>query len=57
MAKEKKVIYIGQGYFLGGVPARDLTAEEWSKLDKDIQKRAIALGLYEVVAKEMSEDE
>ena len=48
-----KYIYNGGGYF-AGVPARDMSAEEWAKLPKEIQKAALQAGLY-VHEKEKSE--
>jgi hypothetical protein len=41
-----KYIYKGEGYF-AGVPARDMSAEEWAELPKEIQKAALKAGLYE----------
>lgn len=37
------------GAFIAGVPTRDLTAEEWSALGKDVQAQCLASGLYEPV--------
>ena len=48
-----KYIYKGGGYF-AGVPARDMSAEEWAELPKEIQKAALKDGLY-VHEKEKSE--
>lgn len=39
--------YIGTG-FLQGIPARDLTADEWAALTNDDRQRARASGLYRV---------
>jgi hypothetical protein len=38
--------YIGNGAFLQGVPARDLTNKEWDALSKERQADLIRLGLY-----------
>lgn len=43
-----KVKYVGEG-FLSGIPARDLSEEEWAALSKEEQKLAISSGLYEVI--------
>lgn len=40
-----RYIYNGGGYF-AGVPARDMSAEEWAKLPKEIQEAALKAGLY-----------
>ena len=40
-----KYIYKGGGYF-AGVPARDMSAEEWAELPKEIQKAALKAGLH-----------
>lgn len=42
-----RYIYKGGGYF-AGVPARDMSAEEWAKLPKEIQKAALKADLYEL---------
>lgn len=43
-----RIEYIGKGRFVYGVPARDLTLDEWKKLPLKRQKHVIKLGLYEV---------
>ena len=40
-----KYIYKGGGFF-NGVPTRDMSAEEWAKLPKEIQEAALKAGLY-----------
>ena len=40
-----KYIYKGGGFF-NGVPTRDMSAEEWEKLPKEIQEAALKAGLY-----------
>lgn len=42
------VFYIGFGAFWPGVPARDLTAGEWSALDEETQATLLRLNLYQV---------
>lgn len=39
----------GQGYYLPGVPARDLSEAEWRDLDATTRERAKALEMYEHV--------
>ena len=39
--------YIGNGAYLVGVPARDLTVDEWAALDDETRATALALKLYE----------
>lgn len=46
MAEPTGVRYIGAGDYLPGVPARDLTADEWAALGADTQALALSLGLY-----------
>ena len=41
-----KALYVGQGEFIPGVPARDLTEDEWLALDGDTQALALDSGLY-----------
>lgn len=42
-------VYVGAGAWLHGVPARDLTTDEWESLDADLRATALARGLYEPV--------
>lgn len=42
------VRYVGDGSFLLGVPARDLTAEEWAALGPAGQATLLYAGLYVV---------
>lgn len=45
---EQCVRYLGDGsQYIEGVPARDLTREEWERLRPDLRERALATGLYE----------
>lgn len=49
---EKKVIgakYIGAGKFLFGVPAKDLTADEWLAFSELERNHFVNLGLFEVI--------
>jgi hypothetical protein len=43
-----KIIYNGRG-IIQGVPARDLTQEEFDALPKGTQELAIDSGVYEIV--------
>ena len=47
-----EVLYIGFGAFLDGVPARDMTADEWAALPETARGQAVALDLYQVVTEE-----
>lgn len=40
------VKYLGGG-FLHGIPARDLTDDEWQALTKEQRETAVASGLYQ----------
>lgn len=44
------VHYIGAGRWLNGIPARDMSADEWGAIDPELRAQALALGLYEVQA-------
>ena len=51
MSKKKAVgvKYIGKGAYLRGVPARDMTIDEWKKIPAKKRKHLIeVLKLYEV---------
>jgi hypothetical protein len=41
--------YVGNGEFISGVPARDLTAEEWEGLTEAQRQTALGCGLYELL--------
>jgi len=38
--------YMKYDYFEQGVPARDLTKDEWDKIDPETQKRLLDSGVY-----------
>ena len=40
--------YVGDGDFINGVPARDMTAGEWAAVPEPLQRLAVALGVIEV---------
>lgn len=40
--------YIGGGDFIQGVPARDLTRDEWEALEEILAAAALAAGVYEL---------
>jgi hypothetical protein len=42
-----KATYVGEGEYLNGVPARDLSTEDWDALTPDLQVEVVASGLYE----------
>lgn len=57
MPRFESVRYIGakdgaSARFLGGVPARDMTGDEWYALDADLREHALRLSLYEGVSAE-----
>lgn len=47
MADAVRFRYVGEGGFLGGVPARDLTEEDWAALDAEQREAVEASDLYE----------
>lgn len=40
--------YKGNGNYIQGVPARDLSMDEWNSLSKELQEAAMKSGLYEM---------
>lgn len=50
IAEPQTIRYIGDGNFLTGIPARDLSLEEWGELSGVIQVALIGQGLYELPA-------
>jgi hypothetical protein len=51
MSKEKKptnlVRYCGQGSYMIGLPARDMTLEEWQSYPEALRSAALEIGLYD----------
>ena len=39
--------YIGNGCYYQGIPARDLTEDEWKAIPRRKRKRLVELGLYQ----------
>lgn len=60
MAEENKPAYVveysGDG-FENGVPARNLTAEEWAAVPDETQKRLLASGMYKKIKPSKKENE
>lgn len=44
----KPVMYIGDGAYLIGVPACDMTLEEWERLPQAVRTLGVQLHLYQV---------
>ena len=42
-----KYVYLGQGYFVG-LPARDLSVDEWKQFPKELTKAALKAGMYKL---------
>jgi hypothetical protein len=43
-------IYLGAGeVFIGGVPARNLTLEEWDALTPELRRQCLATNVYRLV--------
>jgi hypothetical protein len=61
----KKTVYAEhiapEGHFVTGVPSRDLSEEEWNKIDEGKRKKALKLNLFKIVSrapvKESAEEE
>jgi hypothetical protein len=52
-----KATYTGAGNYLNGVPARDLTDEDWDALTPEQKAEVKASGLYELEGLEEEEEE
>lgn len=51
MSKKRKLSgarYVGDGNYILGVPARDLTAGEWDALPEERRRVCLAAGVFEV---------
>ena len=55
MARSKKIKYTGNGDYLPGIPARDMTMKEWRAYPKEKRDTAVNLGLYEAPKKDGDE--
>ena len=44
--EEKVWVYIGKGNYLDGIPARDLTAADWARLNEDERAAVERSSLY-----------
>ncbi len=42
-----KYVYLGQGYFVG-LPARDMSVDEWKQFPKELTKAALKAGMYKL---------
>lgn len=51
------VIYTGDGGYLDGIPARDLTDEEYDALTREQKRDVRRSGLYKIEAAEPDESE
>lgn len=52
-----KVRFVGKpGHYISGIPARDLTPEDWERLSPEQRKRALKSGLYKKAAGRSSPD-
>lgn len=43
------VIYTGNGDYMIGLPARDMSVEEWEAYPEELTNSAIEQGLYKIV--------
>lgn len=50
MAKKAKhiIVYMGRGFF-NGLPARNMTEEEWLSYPSELTKPAITQGIYRII--------
>lgn len=52
-----KVRFVGDpGHYISGIPARDLTSEDWERLSPEQQERALKSELYKKAAGRSSPD-
>jgi len=42
-----KYVYQGSGYFVG-LPARDMSVDEWKQFPKELTKAALKAGIYKL---------
>lgn len=47
-AEKMEIRYTGEGRYIQGIPARDLSPEEWQRLSEEQRESAVRLGLYAV---------
>ncbi len=53
---DKRVIYKGSGFILG-LPARDMTLDEWRSYPKELIEAALKAGLFQILKAEVKTDE
>lgn len=46
---DKKIVYDASKGFWQGLPARDLTQQEWDEVSPENQKKILDLGIYKIV--------
>ncbi len=49
---EKYATYIGEGRYMPGIPARDMTEREWNTIDEEDRATLVKMKLYKVAQKE-----
>lgn len=52
---DKRVTYTGEGFFIG-LPARDMTLQEWREYPKELTDAAIKAGIFKVITVITSND-
>jgi len=45
---DKKILFVESKGFWQGLPARDLTPDEWAEVSPENQKTILALGIYKL---------
>lgn len=45
---DRRAIYMGAGAFVMGIPARDITVEEWDAMPPETQTAIAQCGLYTI---------
>lgn len=46
--KSKKVFYVGNGSYLVGLPAINMSMKEWNQYPKKLRDKGLGLDLYKV---------
>lgn len=54
---EKLWVYKGDGAFIDGIPARNLTEQDWARLDEDARAAVAHSGLYRRAARPAKEEQ
>ncbi len=48
--------YVGKGAYIDGIPARDMTSDEWDALSEEQRKKALDAGTHRLAKKSEVKD-